>query len=170
MACRLFDGMFIESLALVPEYDLYMLWTKNGTIPSRGIQIGQVALSSPSYYAYPPRLSLAERELRSNLLDLIDENSSGFYRYGSACVALTNVMLGKHHTFIGQNIRLWDGLAFLPLLASIGLKPSYSITDDSLNMVVSYKPELTETVSRLFARHTGTSLLQFDVVKPLEFA
>jgi fructose-1,6-bisphosphatase/inositol monophosphatase family enzyme len=170
MACRLINGKPIESLVLVPDHDLYLLWSEQGIITSRAVQLGKVAPSAPSYYAYPPRLSESERALRSSLLELIDESSSGFYRYGSACVALLNVMLGKHQTFIGHRIRLWDGLAFLPLLASIGLNPQYSITGDSLTLVVGYKTDLVQVIATLFAEQTGTNLLAFESNEPLEFS
>jgi myo-inositol-1(or 4)-monophosphatase len=169
MACRLLNGVPVESLILVPEQNTYLLWSKDGIVTSRSVDLGSVSPSSPIYYGYPPKLSDPERALRSSVMNLIDENSSGFYRYGSACIGLFNLILGKHSAFIGQRIRIWDGLAFLPVLESMGLNPRYSISSDSLNLVVGYNEAFIDEVAELFAARCEINLISYRSNETLEF-
>jgi myo-inositol-1(or 4)-monophosphatase len=168
MACRLIDGRPVESIVVIPEQSLYLVWSDDGIITSREIGLGKCFQSAPSYYAYPPQLTTSELSLRTELLELIDNKTSGIYRYGAACMGLVNLMQGKHHTFIGQKIRLWDGLAMIPMLSAIGITTRYSITGLSLNMVASYDDNFSDEIAKKFDSIANVKLVEFNNSDSLE--
>ena len=170
MASRMQDGLITESMVMVPEQNIYLLWSQAGIITSRIVQMGTASPSAPTYYGYPPKLSSSGRTLRAEIMNLIDERSSGVYRYGSACIGLLNVVFGRHSAFIGQSIRIWDGLAFLPILEAAGLNPRYSIIGDSLNLVVGYDEAFIGEVSDKFTTYCGINLISYRSNETLVFS
>jgi fructose-1,6-bisphosphatase/inositol monophosphatase family enzyme len=70
-------------------------------------------------------------------MDLVDRRSSGLYRYGSACIGLYNLIGGRHAAFIGHGIRIWDALAYFPLLERFGISTHYHIGPSGLVFIAS---------------------------------
>jgi len=94
-------------------------------------------LSGPTYFAYAPDLNRNDRSLRNDLLCVIDDYSTGLYRWGSAGIGLLELLKGKLQTFIGCNVRIWDAIAFLPVLYLAECHISYKVLPDNKFVVIA---------------------------------
>jgi len=134
MAAHVVHSQVKGSVVVLPEHDIYFV-----------VEDGEMVISQPferehcadSASVYPPKLSMSAIESRSQLIDLIDRSSSGVYRYGSSCIGLYNLIRGNHVAFIGHGIRIWDALAFFPILERFGIYVNYHINESSLVLVAS---------------------------------
>ena len=93
--------------------------------------------SGPTYFAYPPDLSREDILLRNDLLGIIDNYSTGLYRWGSAGIGLLELLKGKLQTFVGFNVRIWDAIAFLPLLYLAKCNISYKVFPDNKFVLIA---------------------------------
>ena len=93
--------------------------------------------SGPTYFAYPPDLSRNDMSLRNDLLCIIDDYSTGLYRWGSAGIGLLELLKGKLQTFVGFNVRIWDVIAFLPVLYLAKCHISYKVLPDNKFVLIA---------------------------------
>lgn len=134
----LLDGLeIIESLVVLPQMNIYLEWEKSGLFSSQPILYEGRSDSAPIYFAYPPNLDAKSGEVRARLLHQIDEISSGVYRSGAACVGLYHLLEGRFKAFVGLNIRAWDFLAFMPILASKGIAVGYHLSGENGTIIAS---------------------------------
>ena len=152
MAAHLVNGKVNGSVVVLPEHDLYLVVDDGEMVISQPFVPEQVASSASVYYAYPPTLSAAAIESRSDLIELIDRSSSGVYRYGSSCIGLYNLIRGKHAAFIGHGIRLWDALAYFPLLERFGIFANYHIDASGLVLVASSDRSFVDEACSIIAK------------------
>jgi myo-inositol-1(or 4)-monophosphatase len=151
MAAQVDQGRLAAALVVLPEHHQY-LWMdgprllSSQPLPVAGEPRGAV------YYAYPPQQDASARHARTQLLELIDAQSSGLYRCGSACVGLYQLLCGQHLAFIGHGVRLWDALAYLPMLAAQGLHLRYSLQGTCMHLLASRRAELVEAAALILAR------------------
>jgi fructose-1,6-bisphosphatase/inositol monophosphatase family enzyme len=122
MAAYVDAGLVEASCIVLPEYDQYIVYEKGDILFSQPLGNIDQLPNAPVYYAYPPQQDQSAFETRLKLQKFIDSSSSGIYRYGSACIGLYNLILGKHLAFIGHQIRVWDAIAFLPILRSCNIE------------------------------------------------
>ncbi|OBI26210.1 hypothetical protein A5709_07440 [Mycobacterium sp. E1386] len=144
MAAHLVDGVVAGSVIVLPEDDLYIVFEHGELLLSQRFSPPLAAPSAPIYYAYPPRLSEGGRRARTELLDLVDRRSAGLYRYGSACVGAYNLLRGRHSAFIGHGIRVWDAIAYVPLLHWFGLPARYHLGTSDLTLIAGFDEEFVD--------------------------
>ena len=148
MAAHIVDAKVCGSVVVLPEHDFYFVIEEGKYQHHNPFTLQKSNLCSV-YYAYPPSLTQSARKSREELINLIDNYSSGFYRYGSSCVGLYNLICGRHLAFI-HGIRIWDALAYFPLLERYGIKFRYYINSTSLILVASLCDELLNNACILF--------------------
>jgi fructose-1,6-bisphosphatase/inositol monophosphatase family enzyme len=127
-----------------------------------------VPRNAPVYYAYPPTQDSAAFTARNELQKLIDAKSSGIYRYGSACIGLYNLVQGKHFAFIGHQIRVWDAIAFLPILRAYNINVRYSLNGMSITLVASRNQEFLKQSAEIFQQNQGIILLDYEIGNELK--
>jgi myo-inositol-1(or 4)-monophosphatase len=144
MAAYVINGKVESSVVVLPEYDLYIMVEADDLLVSQPFVRSSAQVSGSVYYAYPPKLGGAALQSRLQLIDLIDNRTSGFYRYGAACVGLYNLIRGRHLAFIGHGIRIWDALAYFPLLDRFGISAAYHIGTTGLVLIASSNHDFIE--------------------------
>jgi myo-inositol-1(or 4)-monophosphatase len=155
MACILESGKFLESLIMLPSDNRILHWSANqGFSSSRRLEVNKFA-SASTYLAYAPKLEQISLQIRAEVWDVLDEMSSGLYRYGSACVGLYRTLLGSHSTFVGLQMRPWDVLAFLPILASYNFRIRYSCSKDEIVVLISRNDSLFDALEQLLTTRFG---------------
>lgn len=137
MAAHVVGGCVSGSVVVLPEHSIYIVYEEGRMVISQPISTPNSLPGGSVYYAYPPTLSHFALKSRAQLIDLIDQTSSGLYRYGSSCIGLYNLICGKHSAFIGHGIRIWDALAFFPILEHFGINFQYYIDSSRLILVAS---------------------------------
>jgi myo-inositol-1(or 4)-monophosphatase len=147
MAAHLRAGEVIGSVVVLPEHDLYFVLEAGAFRTSLPFTPPASAPSGTTYYAYPPKLSEAAAAARPAVLSCIDSRTSGVYRSGSACMGLFNLLSGRHAAFVGVEVRIWDALAYLPLLAHYGFAVRYRIAAGRLTLVASKDSDLVAALS-----------------------
>ena len=152
MAAQMYDGKIQGSVIVLPEHDQYMVFEGVQSIYAHPISHNAANDNGTIYYAYPPKQDKPAREARNALLDLIDEKSAGVYRYGSACAALYQLLCGKHMAFIGHGIRLWDAIAFLPLLDANQIKVMYAVKGNELTLVAGKHIDFLDSAAQIIQR------------------
>lgn len=138
MAAHVVDGVVAGSVVVLPEHDLYLVFERSELLLSQPFAPPPAAASAPIYYAYPPRLSEGGRRARAELLDLVDRQSAGLYRYGTACLGAYNLLRGRHRAFIGHHVRVWDAIAYFPLLDWYGLPARYHLDASGLTLIAGF--------------------------------
>ena len=93
--------------------------------------------SGPTYFAYPPDLNRNDMLLRTDLLGIIDDYSTGLYRWGSSGIGLLEFLKGKLQTFVGFKVRIWDAIAFLPVLYLAKCHISYKVLPDNKFVLIA---------------------------------
>lgn len=151
MAAQVCNGLIEAALVVLPEHDLYLLFDGHQLLTSRPISVTN-ELRGAVYYAYPPAQSLTARKARIELMDLIDTETSGFYRCGSACVGLYQLLCGQHQAFFGHGVRPWDVLAYLPILSGMGLHIQYGFEGESMHLLASRRIDLVEAAARIITQ------------------
>lgn len=144
MAAHVVEGKVAGSIVVLPEHDLYLVVEDGEMLVSQPFAPSLAAASGSVYYAYPPSLSDAALQSRAQLIDIADKKSSGFYRYGSSCIGLYNLIRGRHFAFLGHGIRIWDALAYFPILERFGITLKYHIADTGLVLVASSNEEFVD--------------------------
>ena len=147
MATLVSNNVLNESAVVLPEEGIYLLAFQDKIFTSQALDVREPTPDSSIYYAYSPNLSSHRLKARDSVLSLIDKVSGGVYRYGSCCHGLYNLLLGKHQAFIGQHVRIWDAIAFLPILHHYGFFTSYSLLPDGLTFVASKNNNMVAELS-----------------------
>jgi myo-inositol-1(or 4)-monophosphatase len=161
MASHLVDGFFTKSLVVLPYLGQYIVYEDKEIISSQVISLAKTHTPKTVYYAYAPRQTELERITRNRLFKFIDTEADGFYRYGSACAGLYNVVCKKHNIFIGHGIRIWDALSYFPILQNLGYTVQYSLSKTSLDMVAGSDEVLIEHILSIFGSSQGTQFTKF---------
>lgn len=162
MATHLNDGWIVSAVVVLPESGQYILVDGADVIYAQPLPLTLVENHSSVYYAYPPTQVAAARHARREIADLIDEQSAGMYRYGSSCLGMYNLLCGKHQAFIGHGIRLWDALAFLPILASRGLGVKYAIQAGALTLLAGMDRHFLKSAQQILEVHQGLEFTEFQ--------
>ncbi len=162
MATYLNDGRIVSAVVVLPESGQYILVDGEDVIYAQPLPLALVESHGSVYYAYPPTQVAAARQARRELVDLIDEHSAGMYRYGSSCVGMYNLLCGKHQAFIGHGIRLWDALAFLPILASRGFSIQYTIQSDTITVLAGMSVNFLKSAQQILEVHQRLEFIEFQ--------
>ena len=163
------DGGFIKSACVVlPEHDQYIVVEGKNILTSKPILRAEGENNAPIYYAYPPKQDTNQFAARIELQKLIDSHSSGMYRSGSACIGLYNLIERKHIAFIGHSIRIWDALAFLPILRVNNIKVHYYLHGLSLTLVASHNHEILKRSVDIFQDTQGITLQEYEIFDSLK--
>ena len=164
MAAHLKNGNFQGSVVVLPEYNQYIVIQKKQKIYAQDLpkfknneQAGKTV-----YYAYPPKQNKYEKKTRNDLLDLIDLNSAGVYRYGSSCTGLYQLLCDRHSAFIGHGISLWDAIAFFPILTSEGIKIIYNIQGYKITFLASKIDKFLEIGEKILKKHQRLNFYKFQ--------
>lgn len=161
MAAHLHDGRIQGSVIVLPEHNQYMVLQGEQNLYAQPIPPSAANDHGTVYYAYPPKQDKQAREARNALLDLIDAKSAGMYRYGSACAGLYQLLCGRHMAFIGHGIRLWDALAFLPVLTAKQIKVMYAIKGVELTLLASTRADFLDSAAQILETRQGITLHNF---------
>lgn len=162
MAGHLRNGRLDGAVIVLPEHDQYIVLDGEQSLYAQPLPLTVASESGTVYYAYPPRMDKSARQARGELLDLIDAKSAGMYRYGSACAGLYQLLCGRHIAFIGHGIRLWDAIAFLPVLSSKQIKVMYSINGLSITLLASRRQDFLESAAKILKNQQGLTLHHFN--------
>lgn len=168
MATYLFEGRVLASVIVLPKDKQYMIFENKSLITSQPLDLGDGNIGSTVYYAYAPNQKENQQLTRNILFELIDRKTDGFYRYGSACAGLYNLICQKHNLFIGHNIRIWDAIAFMPVLKTLDYTVKYSISDKEITLLAGLDIDLIEEISSVFGENQSTKLNDFRATAPLE--
>ncbi len=158
MAAHLINGSVIGAVVVLPEHDQYIVMEAGEIIYAKPLAFTESFDCGTVYYAYPPKQSVSERKCRFALMDLIDAESAGMYRYGSACVGLYRLLCGTHMAFIGHGIRLWDAIAFLPVMVSRNIIVKYAIHSKGITLVAGIKTSFVDAAERILLENQGITL------------
>lgn len=161
MAALLKNGVLTGATVVMPDHDQYILYEESKILYSQNTPNSGFATNGTVYYAYPPVQDKLAFEARIAMMKLIDSHSAGLYRYGSACAGLYNLLFGKHLAFIGHKVRIWDALAFLPLLAYHNFIVKYRIDSMSITLVASLQTEFIEEAEKIFQEKQNLNLNTF---------
>jgi fructose-1,6-bisphosphatase/inositol monophosphatase family enzyme len=167
MAAHLVQGRIAGTLVVLPEHDQYMLDEDGALLASQPFGPTAAAPSGTVYYAYPPKLGDKPKQARTALIDCIDKRSSGLYRSGSACIGLYNLLRGKHLGFVGHGIRIWDALAYFPLLTRYNIPVRYRLTPTALTMVASADAGFLKEAGAIIEAAEGVNLVRYAGEDPL---
>jgi myo-inositol-1(or 4)-monophosphatase len=140
-------GVCLPNESQISTWDLDSARTKSTKFIDQ-VMVGEGA----TYYAYPPVQSESDMLLRQRIMKNIDEMSSGLIRWGSAGCGLYFLMIGSLQSFVGHKIRIWDGLAFMPMLESYGIQVAYKIDGTDLIMIASTNNEQFKKLCAEFLR------------------
>jgi myo-inositol-1(or 4)-monophosphatase len=155
MACILEEGIFKESLVVLPGENQILDWSAiRGLSTSRKFESREFD-SASTYLAYAPSIEPNFIQTRAQVWNILDQFSSGLYRYGSACVGLYRTLIGSHSTFIGIQMRPWDVLAFLPIMESQKFRVSYSCSKDDISVVISTNNTLFDAIEKVLTSSFG---------------
>jgi myo-inositol-1(or 4)-monophosphatase len=158
MAAHLMSGRIAGAVVVLPEFSQYMVFEKESTITSQSFENTHEIKSAAVYYAYPPAQDAKALSARVDIQNLIDVTSGGMYRYGSACVGLYQLLCGKHMGFVGHGLRMWDALAFLPILAQRGIEVHYLIHETSITLVAAKRLDFVKGVADILLHHQNLKL------------
>lgn len=168
MAAHLRHGRCVGAVIVLPEHNQYLVLEAERLIESQPLPGAGDAESGTVYYGYPPRQTAGERAARTALMELIDLESAGMYRYGSACAGLYHLVTGKHLAFFGHGLRIWDALAFLPLLHARKIPVRYAMRGLSITLVAGRSTALLTAAQEILQRHQDLTLQPFDPASPLQ--
>jgi len=161
MAAYLRNGCIDGAVVVLPEHDQYIVLEDGQSLYAQPLPMTAATCHGTVYYAYPPKLDRSSRLARGALMDMIDVETAGIYRYGSACVGLYQLLCGKHMAFIGHGIRLWDAIAFLPILASKKIMVKYAINAGHISLVASTNVGFLERTEQILQEHQDLTLHNF---------
>jgi myo-inositol-1(or 4)-monophosphatase len=140
----------ILAAAVVTPFNHQMIiWSREKGLWSNGL-LPSTYLPSPSYLAYSPVKTSLDSDIFLKLIQNIDLHSTGLYRWGSASNGLLEVLNGRLQTFIGYEIRLWDCVAFIPILLERKIKVAYVIDGLIITLVTSRSAIQFDSLVQLF--------------------
>ncbi len=107
----------------------------------------------PSYFAYSPIKTSLDDDFIFKLINNIDEYSSGLYRWGSASNGILELLNGHIQSFIGYEIRIWDCIAFLPILLSKDIKTAFLVKNTKISLIASSNEEHFDSLKEIFFKN-----------------
>jgi myo-inositol-1(or 4)-monophosphatase len=161
MAAQLKKGKIIGAVTVLPEFRQYIVFENEKILFAQQQLTNEDYVNGTIYYAYPPQQDKKARDTRIALQELIDHQSAGMYRYGSACVGLYQLLCGRHKAFIGHGIRIWDAIAYLPILSLHNIKVNYCIKGLNISLIASRQKEFVNAAAELMFRNEGLKLQNF---------
>lgn len=162
MAAYVRNAHIVGVVIVLPEHNQYIVLDGGRCLFAQPIPSSVVADNGPVYYAYPPRQDTLACHARGALQDLIDTQSAGLYRYGSACVGLYQLLRGKHMAFIGHDVRLWDAVAYLPVLALQQIEVRYRIKGLSITLLASAHGDFLDGAEQILKQQQGMTLHRYS--------
>lgn len=162
MASHLTNGSFAGAVIILPEYNQYIVCEGDSVLYSQPLPAINLTAYGTVYYAYPPRQAAPERQARAEFLSLIDNRTAGMYRYGSACVGLYHMLCGKHVAFIGHGIRVWDALAFLPVLTANKFTILYQTDGEAITLLAGKQTDFLERAEQILRKEQGLLMHSFS--------
>ena len=169
MGCVITDKKISNSLIVIPKKSQYVIYDDEQVYLSHKLKQLSLSHISNSYYAYNPMLSDEERNVRSMLLNFIDDETTGLVRYGSACVGLYNLLTNHHSMFIGQKIRVWDAIAFFPILQNYGVLISYYLHEENMYLIASRNVDLVNGAKAIFESMLNKKMSYYSVKNTLNW-
>lgn len=164
MAAILKKGEIVESLVVLPHENQILSWQKEVKLSMTQPVDSSHHFSAPVYLAYSPRMNKEALRARSEILDYLEGQSAGVYRYGSACVGLYRTFTGQHSSFVGLEMRPWDVLSFFPILVQGGLKLAYSASQDEVTVVASWNDDVFAGSKELLTKKFGNFVISTMVI------
>ena len=161
MATLLNNGRILGTTIVLPEHEQYIVMEDQKILTANEIPSTDDTSNGTVYYAYSPNQKESEIQTRNELLELIEKNSSGFYRYGSSCVGLYNFLCGKHKAFIGHKIRLWDALAFLPILSKAEIDFHYYVENNIITLIASRNEVFLCAIKKVMEKYEDLSFKNY---------
>lgn len=149
------DHRFVDSGFYAPYTDETL--TLSGTLLQPPHGESEASWSGPTYFAYPPTLNDVDVFIKTRIHERIDAHTTGLYRWGSAGSGLHYLAQKKLVAFVGYKIRLWDGLAFIPILTAMGCNVGYKILEHNrLLLLASWNTIFYGSVHQLLSDHFDT--------------
>lgn len=161
MAAHVRRGVIAGAVIVLPEHNQYIVLESEKSLYAQPLPLGGASDNGTVYYAYPPQQDKSALQARRALQDLIDVKTAGMYRYGAACVGIYQLLCGRHIAFIGHGVRLWDAVAFLPILASQQIEVRYSIKGLSITLVASTRADFLESTVQILQQQEGLTLHKY---------
>lgn len=161
MAAYLKNGYIQGSVIVLPEHNQYIVFQAEQQLYAQPLPLNVASDYGTVYYAYPPKQDSQARETRAALMDLIDRESAGMYRYGSACAGLYQLLCGRHMAFIGHGIRIWDAVAYFPVLAANRIYIKYSMKGNALTVLASTRLDFVDSAAKIIETQQGIVLHDF---------
>lgn len=167
MAAHVRNCFIRASLVVLPSENLYLTWNESGVTPSRTLPKGGVKLGSSVYFAYSSMASLVDPKIRKNVFEVSDRLSAGVYRYGSCCLALFNLLVGRHAAFVGLQIYIWDVIAFWPILVDCNFQVWYCLRGNRVDLAIGREGILLDELLFAVGSAKGTSYVRYEIGQPL---
>lgn len=167
MATHLMERCLVSSVVVLPERSVYLVWDSTGLVTSRPVNFLHSAPSASIYYAYPPSVDESMAAARARVLRVVDQQSAGVYRSGSACIGLFQLLVGAHRAFIGHQVRVWDVLAYFPLLSQLGFHVHYRIEGLSTTVIATADEQLATLLEEALNEAQAPALHVFDSARPI---
>jgi fructose-1,6-bisphosphatase/inositol monophosphatase family enzyme len=158
MASYIQSGKLSGAVVVLPEHNQYIIYENEKSLYSRPLMQYGLNKHGTIYYAYPPNQNEKALLARAELFNLIDNNSGGLYRYGSACIALYHLLCGKHTAFIAHGIRLWDAIAFMPILKKEDFEVMYKIEGQTITLLASKELFFLKQAELILQKHQNLNL------------
>ena len=117
----------------------------------------------PSYFAYSPIKTSVNDNFIFKIITNIDEYSSGIYRWGSASNGLLELINGRLQTFVAYEIRIWDCIAFLPILLERKINIAFSLNNFNISLIASSNIEQFESLKKTF-KSNSINLVNYNSI------
>lgn len=147
------DSYLEEAFVIQFSESRYVHWRSNDNVagnplPAKGKD------GAPYYLAYAPVESLGEagKILVPEMHMALSTYGSGVYRDGSAGAAIYRCTEGQYMGMVCVQVRIWDGLAALPILWSRGFRVAYKVEGLSISLVASSNYADFDNLLELFAK------------------
>jgi myo-inositol-1(or 4)-monophosphatase len=156
------DNKIIASAVVSSFNKQLVIWDKNTGLKSNiNNEIFERGL--PSYLAYSPIKTSANDNFIFKLITNIDEYSSGIYRWGSASNGLLELLNGRFQTFVAYEIRIWDCLAFLPILLEKEIHVAFAINNFSISLIASSNIEHFNSLKKIY-KSSNINLINYNSI------
>jgi fructose-1,6-bisphosphatase/inositol monophosphatase family enzyme len=110
-------------------------------------------IKKPIYLALGSGSQIKFKKLTMNIIEIINQKSPGFYRWGSAGFALKELSNNKLGGFVGLNCKFWDIIPILPFLVINNYPIYYKWTNDKFSICISYDKSFNKIITKIFANH-----------------
>ena len=144
-----YSALCIPSKKQIVTYDTML----NKFESSRKVELDSNYSEGATYFAYPSKQDFNDQVLKKEIIDLIDVDSSGLFRLGSAGYGFYLTLQGKLCSFIGQKVKIWDAIAFLPLAERVNLHTAYFLIGYDLYLIASWNLEFFKKALNLFLKN-----------------